>query len=637
MEWEILRQFFRERGLVSQQIQSYNQFTSSFIQSIVNETPEVSAAVDKKNATVRFGDVRLSHPRLSEADGELVESPMMPSDARLRGLTYAAELHVDVIKTITVDGQSKIVREPNTPLGHVPVMVGSALCNLAASPTQYVTQECPHDAGGYFIVAGAEKVIMAQERMATNVVYVFPGKAGVTTAECRSTLDMGLRGGSLLTVAFTKAKGLMVQLPQLKAELPAFTVMRALGGISAKEFLQMCNPDAEDEILDILRVQPLDCSREGALAAVGGLRKGEHDRVEAYMAREVLPHVGAQGDKAGFVGHMVHKLLSVRLGRTPPDDRDNYINKRVDQSGVLLAQLFRQLYKQVHTELRALLLRGLDSKREQLQGVAVPKTVIPRGLKYALATGNWGLHGATPTRQGVSQVLNRTSFQAMLSHMRRVSCPSRDGKLTAPRQVHTSQWGLICPAETPEGEKCGLVKNLAVTAHISLGFDAEHILPCLSKYMHPTGYRVIANGTWVGYTREPEAMVRGVVASRRRGSFSPELSIAWDDTAVLIATDGGRLMRPLLIVEAGRIPAQGLVDIPTFTRLLAMGVAEYLDVAEQQRAYIAMAPSGVCTEHTHCEIHPSTINGLCAAAIPHNERNQRCASLSPSSLLQTVS
>jgi DNA-directed RNA polymerase II subunit RPB2 len=72
------------------------------------------------------------------------------------------------------------------------------------------------------------------------------------------------------------------------------------------------------------------------------------------------------------------------------------------------------------------------------------------------------------------KALNRLTFASTLSHLRRVNCPTgREGKNPKPRQLHNSQWGVICPAETPEGHQVGLVKNLALMAQVTVGRPSD--------------------------------------------------------------------------------------------------------------------------------------------------------------------
>lgn len=67
------------------------------------------------------------------------------------------------------------------------------------------------------------------------------------------------------------------------------------------------------------------------------------------------------------------------------------------------------------------------------------------------------------------QVLNRLTYASSLSHLRRANTPlGKEGKQAKPRQLHNTQWGMICPCETPEGGSIGLVKNLALMAYISV-------------------------------------------------------------------------------------------------------------------------------------------------------------------------
>ena len=107
---------------------------------------------------------------------------------------------------------------------------------------------------------------------------------------------------------------------------------------------------------------------------------------------------------------------------------------------------------------------------------SVDPNIIEKEMRYSLATGNWGDRTkAHQTRAGVSQVLNRLTFASTLSHLRRLNSPiDRTGKTARPRQLHNTHWGMVCPAETPEGHAIGLVKNLALMAYIAVGFS-----PCL--------------------------------------------------------------------------------------------------------------------------------------------------------------
>lgn len=499
-----------------------------------------------------------------------------------------------------------------------------------------------------------------QERLATNAVYIFESR-GQIVAECRSTQNVALRGGSMISASMPKVPGVAVlssqitlNLPQLRGGLPLGTVMVALGVQSPEAMVGLCMQGrllAAGEELLALEARRADFSPEGraraeAVVQAAWLRGGDQaiDVLE-YMMREVVPHVPTIELKARFLGYMVWRMLAVRDGLLAPDDRDDYANKRIDLAGVLMAQLFRQLYKRVRAELRSQLSRCLDKYPTQGVRAVNPRLIAPnselatKGFKYSLSTGTWAVQGTPSARQCVSQVLNRLNYYATLSHLRRINSPSgREGKLTQPRQIHNTTWGLICPAETPEGQPVGLVKNMAILAHVTVGYEEEFLLEQLHRmddWHAPdqdhgsTGVPVLVNGTHVGRCAGV-GVVERVRRLRRHGSLSWETSVVHvaQDNAVHIHTDGGRLCRPLLIVlPDGSVPAVraagGCPDSMDFDAAVTTGCVDYLDVLEQSGSQIAMTPADIRPgETTHCEVHPSSVLGVCASLIPHAPHNQ---------------
>ncbi len=204
------------------------------------------------------------------------------------------------------------------------------------------------------------------------------------------------------------------------------------------------------------------------------------------LETEFLPHVSTQIEgkykKAFFVGYMVHRLIKASLGRTAEDDRDYYGKKRLDMAGSLLSGLFRQLFRNFVDEMQKILRRDIENGKTELNLIGAMKSeLVTRGLKSALATGNWGKDKQGDVQKtGVAQVLNRLTFASSLSHLRRLNTPlAKQGKLTKPRQLHNSHWGMVCPAETPEGQACGLVKNLSLMAFISVGSNIKSITDLL--------------------------------------------------------------------------------------------------------------------------------------------------------------
>ena len=507
------------------------------------------------------------------------------------------------------------------------------------------------------------QVVLAQERLATNAVYVFKTH-GQVVAECRSTQNVALRGGNMISARMPASAGasgnaltaqISVSLPQLRAAVPLATAMVVLelpdaaAMVAACTHGRLCAAGAELLALEAKRADFSAEGRERAGAAIqAAWVRGEQMDVREYVLREIVPHVATIEQKARFLGYMVWRMLAVRDGILPPDDRDDYVNKRVDLAGVLMAQLFRQLYKRLRVELRKQLNTCME--RYATQGdravnarlIAPHSEIVTKGFKFSLSTGTWAAQGTPSARQCVSQVLNRLNLYATLSHLRRINSPAgREGKLTQPRQIHNTQFGLLCPAETPEGPPVGLVKNMAILAHVTVGFDEELLLDLLRGHLgeaRPGSVPVLVNGTNVGHAAP--GIVEHVRTLRRCGALSWEVSAVFvpQDGAVHLHADGGRLCRPLLVVAPdGGVPAVGVVDAAArqagvdFDDLLTTGAVEYLDVLEQAGSLVAMSPDLIVAgATTHCEVHASTIFGTCASLIPfpdHNQSKAECSSL----------
>ena len=365
------------------------------------------------------------------------------------------------------------------------------------------------------------------------------------------------------------------------------------------------------------------------------------------------------------MGYSAHKLLMCKLGRADQDDRDHFGKKRLDLAGPLLGSLFRVLFNKVQKDVKAIMQRCVDEGAP----FNVPKNIhsrtISEGLKYSLATGNWGdkksgLGGQT--KAGVSQVLQRLTYASTLSHLRRCNTPlARTGKQAKPRQLHNTHWGMVCPAETPEGQAVGLVKNLALMAYISTGTPISPIIEFLEEWSTETfeeivvadiadKTKVFVNGNWVGVHPDPARLVSLLRDLRRCCDIDAEVSVVRDigEGELRIYTDSGRICRPLFIVETledelgntrqslkikkKHIAAlQRPKDDPgkiTFSDLLSHGHVELIDTEEEETIMVAMEPNDLapeedyCNTYTHCEIHPSMILGVCASIIPFPDHNQ---------------
>nr|XP_034315896.1 DNA-directed RNA polymerase II subunit RPB2-like [Crassostrea gigas] len=693
--WIVISSYFDEKGLVRQQLDSFDEFIQMSVQRIVEDSPQIDLQAEAQHTSgivetpprylLKFEQIYLSKPTHWEKDG--APSPMMPNEARLRNLTYSAPLYVDITKTVVKEGEDPVeTQHQKTFIGKIPIMLRSTYCLLYNLMDRDLTElnECPLDPGGYFIINGSEKVLIAQEKMATNTVYVFQQKDSkyAFKTEIRSCLEHSSRPTSTLWVNMMARGGggakksaigqrIIGILPYIKQEIPIIIVFRALGFVSDRDILEHIIYDFDDpEMMEmvkpsldeafVIQEQNVALNFIGSRGARPGVTKEKRIKyAREILQKEMLPHVGVsdfcETKKAYFLGYMVHRLLLAAIGRREVDDRDHYGNKRLDLAGPLLAFLFRGLFRNLMKEVRLYAQKFIDRGKDFNLELAIKTRIITDGLKYSLATGNWGdQKKAHQARAGVSQVLNRLTFASTLSHLRRLNSPiGRDGKLARPRQLHNTQWGMICPAETPEGSAVGLVKNLALMAYISVGSQPSPILEFLEEWsmenleeVSPSAiqeycHKIFVNGCWVGIHRDPEQLMNTLRKLRREMDIIvSEVSMIRDirDREIRIYTDAGRICRPLLIVENQKLLLkqshikqlkQREYNNYSWQDLVASGVVEYIDPLEEESIMLAMTPDDLsdkdvqyCSTYTHCEIHPAMILGVCASIIPFPDHNQ---------------
>ena len=360
----------------------------------------------------------------------------------------------------------------------------------------------------------------------------------------------------------------------------------------------------------------------------------------------------------------------VASARMPNDDRDAYPNKLVDLPGFLLANLFRTYFTtKMIKDIRSSLAKEIHSggwrasgNFEEIVNVSninkvIKSVILEVGLKTSLATGNFGSAKiGGPSKIGVSQVLNRLNYIAGISHLRRISTPiEKTGKLVAPRKLHNTQWGYICPSETPEGHSVGVVKNMSSTSIVSIYSNAKTVreyinsigtlkpLSTTSVIEKHTSTRMFLNGAWIGTlsTGDTLATLEKLRKAKRCGRIHVQTGIIWKASLreIWITTEAGRMLRPLFYAQAlrdiaadssGKLLAE-VAALPNWERLLLWctpagnNLIEYIDPGETESAYIAMLPEDVKKpgeSYTHAEIHPSTALGTLASNIPFPDHNQ---------------
>ena len=652
---------------------------------------------------LEFENTSLRKPTIFENNGAIL--PMMPNDARLRNLTYASPLFVDVRVTTTFidhtkggERQSRVRLFPNVHLGKIPVMVGSKYCLLHDQKHLHPSTlgECAEDLGGYFIIQGGERVIISQERMSENRPFVFRNNRNPTkeleVIEVKSIgpdNDQVPKNNAVKIMFHPKNSQILLlkaTMPRIKTEIPLWILFRALGVETDKDIRDLIlGPSGDntyDSIIDETLMEAESFKILTKADALAWLSQHIHSwssksqkplMIQDILNLELFPHIGLVEEKAYakacFLAHMTRKVLWVNSARMPNDDRDAYPNKRVDMPGFLLANLFRTYFAtKMLKDIRASLAKEIhggswraSGNWEEIVNISniskiIKSTIVEVGLKTSLATGNFGSAKAGgPTKIGVSQVLNRLNYIAGISHLRRISTPiEKTGKLIPPRKLHNTQFGYICPSETPEGHSVGVVKNMSSTSIVSIYSNPGSTRDYLLKLGHLKGLkettvlekhtetRFFLNGAWIGMisTDKTEEVVDALRRAKRSGQIHIHTGIIWRRAMreVWLTTEAGRMLRPLFYAPTFREIAQdatgGLLhQINQFTQweqLLLWEspkrnyLIEYIDPGETEGVYIAMNYENTLQDasYTHVEIHPSTILGTLASNIPFPDHNQ---------------
>ena len=368
------------------------------------------------------------------------------------------------------------------------------------------------------------------------------------------------------------------------------------------------------------------------------------------LVKTVLAHVPVENFnfkmKALYLALMVRRIIEAEGDPTAIDDRDYYGNKRMELAGGLLSLLFEDLFKRLNYELGKIADITIPKvKAAQFDIVKHMRTdIITQGLEMAISTGNWTIKRFRMDRQGVTQVLSRLSYISALGMMTRVNSQfEKTRKVSGPRALQPSQWGMLCPSDTPEGESCGLVKNLALMTHITTEVDEAPIIRmafnCGVEDMRLLSgeevsdkriFTVFLNGNILGVVRDYRKLVRIFRLLRRNGILNRFVSITphLKTRCVLISSDGGRLCRPYILVRemTPRVKESHIKDLVekklTFSDFVKKGLVEYLDVNEENDSNIAMYEEDIRKDTTHLEIEAFTLLGVCAGLIPYPHHNQ---------------
>jgi len=646
ISWKIIDKYFNDNpnNLVAHHLESYNEFFNNGINRVFRENNPIrfieredeseNSSSSKRNECMLFlggkdgSKIYFGKPIIYDDN---YAHYMYPNDARLRNMTYGTTIHYDVdIDFIYYKGDEKVehsITLNKIYLGRFPIMLQSDLCILKSlnKEVRFNMGECKNDYGGYFVIDGKEKVVIPQEKFADNMLYIRKNKDDDIyshSAEIRSVSEDAskpIRTTAVKIVAPSPTltnNQIVVAVPNVRKPVPLFILMRALGVTSDKQIIKTCllDLDKNKEFIDLFIPSVHDANKifnqETALKYIASFTKrGTVSSVLEILSDFFLPHIGEINflDKAYFLGYMTYRLLKVYTLQEKPTDRDNFRFKRVELTGSLIYDLFREYYliqkRSISTKIdkeyyyhkgeykddtELLEETGLSKKDKSVAEINKYKDnfvgliennvkaffkdrEVENGFKKAFK-GNWGSESHTK-RLGVVQDLNRLSYYTYISHLRKINLPlDASAKVVGPRLLNSSQWGLIDPIDTPDGGNIGLHKHLAIATHITSGSSSlplvkwlriytplKLLLECSAEYLSNTT-KVFVNGNWIGVVETPISTSKhkndiGLVdllkLYRRNGIIPVFTSISFDyeHNEINIYTDSGRLSRPIYYID----------------------------------------------------------------------------------------
>ncbi len=654
----LLQSFAKDVGFARFQIDSFNDFVENRLQNIIDTVKEIKPEVPEVGELViRLGKVRVGEPSLKEADGSIRK--VLPLEARLREMTYSAPMFVEMTPVVNKREYNAV----EVQIGELPVMVKSKFCPLSKMPKGEIETagEDPDDLGGYFIINGNERVLVLIEEIAHNKM-ILEKDGRISSVRVNSERNgfvqqhiLERKGDGSLYISFANIK-----------KLPPLVLMKVLGIETDKEIIEAITSglpeDLKEKVANEIYANLYGVDVATAKDAVEYI--GRHmkvmqkeyvkDRVDQVVNKYFFPHFGQDNknrrDKARYFAKALQKLILLALGKIPEDDLDHYGNKRLRMAGDLLELLFRSiligkwgLIARVSYNYQKLAKRG---KLPSVQTI-VESNVITNQLNSAMGTGAW-----VGGRTGVSQRLDRENIVTVISHLRSVVSPlTSTHEHFEARELHPTQFGRLCPAETPEGPTIGLRKYLASLAQITFGIsgnEKEKFISGLKLNTHEKHSdsstagnaedcqshgllsAVYVDGIFCGNCENHEKFVSDLKNRRRNGLVNTDINIVYHPhlREININMDSGRARRPLIIVEnsAPRLRQEHITKIITgelsWNDLIKSGLIEYLDAEEEENALVSVDVKSLTQKHTHLEISPFAMLGLSASNIPFPEHNR---------------
>lgn len=625
----VVKKYLSKHSLVESNITSFNNFIKFRMQEIVDE---ISKGVNGDDFEIILGKINVGNPMITESDGST--SLILPYQARLRNLTYSAPVTLEI--TVKKDEQidSEVVE-----IGKIPVMVKSEVCNTYGMSKEELIKNYndPIDPGGYFIINGNERVMVMSEDLAENQSFIENDSKGNLnlrifsskgTYRIPTTISENKYG--IIEVSFSRFKN-----------LPLVVILKALGMVKESDIAKYIGKETDAVIVNLYEFINISNSEDAMIhiaeqTLLQGTRKEILDRVKQRINSYLLPNIGLKEEdrikKAITLCKLTKRFLITKEHPEIKTNKDHYENKRVRLSGDLLASLFRVNLGILIRDIQYSLQKSVKRKKMFSIRTIAKSTLFSHRIESAIATGSW-----TGERKGVTQNIDKTNYLATISQLQRVSSMlSSDQENVMARTLHPTHYGRFCPIETPEGTEIGLRKNLAILCKIStkIDFDENNLIDKLvSEGLNTDGIKgtdVFLNGKFIGSVNSSEEFVVKIREKRREGELPSELNIKNDSNyeSIIISTEPGRALRPLIIVDNGvsRLTTEHLIKLEqnemTWVDLIKEKIIEYLDTSEEENALVALYKEEITSEHTHLEIDTMDLFGVITSLVPYGNHDQ---------------
>ena len=733
--WSIIDTYFRDTNYYKSQHQldSYDEFIYSEtngIQHIIKrgnplliyKEPLNSDGTEYKyEIEIYFGETLTDEGEIDEkVENIFVSSPteytdgesnyMYPNIARLKGYTYKSNIFCS-IGVKYKNNETNIVTIKNFPkvnIGSIPIMVHSKRCVLRNLDSVKLSElgECPYDQGGYFIINGKEKVIISQEIKVNNILYINKSSDDniVLQATIKSVSKEGFQSSRTNMIYLQETKinikdpykveRITVRALGFDIHVPLFIMFRALGFETDKSILSFIIRSTDDthlqqEMLNILRysikdAQPTFTQRDALRLLAMNTKGKDIINVIDILNNNLFPHYNTHREKGLFLAYSIRQLLLTRLGIIKQTDRDSYSNKRIDLAGPLLLELYRELWAiyqrncslKIDHEYKFNFKEGHDFSNiineQNFKRIFDSKIMdnISKSFGSSFGTG-------VSSRQGIVQDLNRISMLGTLSHIRRLSYPLPAGSKTiGPRKLHNSQWGFVCPSESPDGGNVGIINHLTIIAKLTINIEETGIYDALLDHkMIPLkdiisldlddNSRIFLNGRFTGVHKNPALLTKILKLLKLNSIINCFTSISWNSelNEIYILCDSGRIVRPVFVLKNDLSndllsgSTEKMVNWSTmihgymytlqpdisphdntyykneldelkkgkdFMKELEKYQAplEYIDSLESDYVFIAKDYKSIDKQYTHCEIEPSLILSAVTLNIPFPEHSQ---------------